>query len=121
VGPQTLTLTGLDLLIRKPKKRAKVVPSDPNERFISMEVIKEVKAKVAREQAKKGINFEEIATFDHLASVEALSSTVQQIRSNAGNLGHCAACSFSADAILEVTRKSHISCHVTMQVRLGVR
>jgi len=41
-----------------------------------------------------------------LASVEAISSAVQEIRSNAGTLNHCATCSPSADKVLELAAQA---------------
>jgi transposase-like protein len=50
----------------KPKRRAKVVADGPNERFVNMEQIKKVKAKLAQKQPKNNPELEVITTFDQI-------------------------------------------------------
>jgi hypothetical protein len=68
IADQDRQIRSLQQLVRhlQPKKRAKVVSQDPNERFITMEAVKEVKARIARQEAKKDVRIEEIATFDEI-------------------------------------------------------
>ena len=50
----------------QPKRQAKVVPANPNERFVSIGDIKEVKEKVATQQKQKGVVIDDIATYNEI-------------------------------------------------------
>lgn len=50
----------------QPQKRAKVKAASANERFVSLEAIKAVKATLAQKQAHNHVITEDIATFDQI-------------------------------------------------------
>ena len=68
IWDQDLQIRSLKQKIRllAPKKRAKVVPISANHRFVIMKEVKAVKERLAKEAAKKGIQIEDVATFDEI-------------------------------------------------------
>jgi len=50
----------------QPKKRAKVVPANPNDRFVKMPDVIRAKARIAQLQKRKGAGIEDIATFNEI-------------------------------------------------------